>query len=101
MTANDRANEFIDAFNEIDNGLRALTKLTDRSRHTFVNVVDVAAEGNAYIRRHQADLRGYAELRNAIVHGPQEKVIAEPLQLTVDSIRRIADDTLRPPSATR
>ncbi len=100
MSGSERANAFIDSFNRIDVSLREMTGLANRSTHTFMQVLRVAAEQDSYVSRHRDDLREYAQLRNAIVHGPQQTVIAEPLQPTVDRIRSLAQNIARPPLIT-
>lgn len=100
MSGSQRAEDFIEAFNRIDAALRELTGLKDRGGRSFVHVLGAASQRDAYVKRHRDDLRQYAELRNAIVHGPQGTVIAEPLEATVLNIEAIADYLVSPPLVT-
>ena len=65
----------------------------------FSFLVADAAQKFAVVRHCLRDLKQYGELRNAIVHtqSADHRVLAEPLDSTVNAIQGIAKQLLRPP----
>lgn len=90
------AERFLAAFNRIERSLRELNEVTEH--HSFTRLVDLAKRKNAVIRKHEFDLRSYAELRNAIVHNQitPDFIIAEPHIETVEMIEKIDALLLHP-----
>src|SRR6266498_2852968 len=90
------AETFLEAFNAIENRLRALTRLGREK--TFAVLVEAAAEKNSVVRRFRDDLKEFGDLRNAIVHERGGgRVIAEPNEWAVDRIKAITAQILQPP----
>ena len=83
------SDRFLSAFNRIE---RTLSDIMDAKEHqSFTRLVDQSKRKNAVVRKYEADLRSYAELRNAIVHNQitPEFIIAEPHIKTVELIEKI------------
>ena len=95
MTEN-RATSFLAAFNDIEAFLR--DTLNAKKSDGFSWMVNLAAKKGLVSREYAADLKEFAELRNAISHGEYRnfKPIAEPLPETIATIERIRDVLLRP-----
>lgn len=88
---------YLNAFNRIERHLRNIARL-DRSV-PFSKVVDDASRLDRCVRGYEADLREFADLRNAIVHdGRGGSAIAEPHDSVVAEIESIADLLLKPPT---
>jgi CBS domain-containing protein len=87
---------FLSSFSAIE---RHLGDVAASDRHlTFYHLVARAAEKSPSVRRYAADLREYADLRNAIVHHRSEnRVIAEPSDEAVAHLKAIEDLLLAPP----
>jgi len=87
---------FISAYNEIDSFLRRLCK--EGAQATFSSLIVRAAQTNKAVGHHTQDLREYADLRNAILHGYREdEPIATPYSKTVKTLEAIRDDLIAPP----
>lgn len=91
-----RADEFLQLLNELDDWLKSHT---DRRQRGFTNRLDALAHRNATVDRHRAELREYAELRNAIVHYREypERIIADPLPEAVERLAEIVTAITNPP----
>jgi CBS domain-containing protein len=88
---------FLDAFTRIEKHLRRASNA--RSWMPFTQLVSRAARFMPEIRRFQIDLKEFADLRNAIVHGRMnDEVIAEPNDWAVSSIVRMAEVLTAPPA---
>ena len=72
------SDRFITAYNRIDQLMKEIIGSQDHL--AFFRLIDIAKKKNAIIRRYEADLREYGDLRNAIVHHrtSTEYAIAEP-----------------------
>ncbi|WP_391206255.1 CBS domain-containing protein [Psychrobacillus sp. L4] len=72
------SDRFITAYNRIDQLMKEIIGTQDHL--AFFRVIDMAKKKNAIIRRYEADLREYGDLRNAIIHHrtSTEYAIAEP-----------------------
>jgi len=91
------SDKFLDAFNQIE---QVLNERFRPGFHVgFAELIRRMQSTDSVIKRFGADLREYAELRNAIVHNRRENfVIAEPHPDIVEEICRIRDLILNPPS---
>ncbi|EEI16695.1 hypothetical protein [Corynebacterium lipophiloflavum] len=94
--AENRGAAFLAAFNDIEAYLRDV--LNAKKSDGFSWMANLAAKKGLISREYAADLKEFAELRNAISHGEYRdfKPIAEPLPETVADIERIRDVLLRP-----
>lgn len=92
--------EFIDAYNRIDNSLRARFNFSDRM--SYSDVVRKSAELSSLVRKYESDLISYGRLRNAIVHDSSSNfVIAEPHDKVVQNYVKIADLLEKPPKVSQ
>ena len=84
-----RADEFVQLFNQLTQLLRRKTKL--RHGTPFHELVRETARSNPAVRRSESVLRDFAELRNAIVHYRDypEKYCAEPTEASLARFRRL------------
>jgi len=91
---------FLNAFYAIEAHLEkasARGRPLNRHRDTFYELLDSAKDDPA-VRLFQADLKEYADLRNAIVHERKGGFpIAEPHPDTIDSIEHILKQLTSPP----
>lgn len=92
-----KSDKFLDAFNQIE---QVLNERFRPGFHVgFTELIRRMQSSDSVIKRFSADLREYAELRNAIVHNRRENfVIAEPHADIVEEICRIRDLIINPPS---
>ncbi|WIM68936.1 CBS domain-containing protein [Corynebacterium breve] len=99
MTTPHRATAFLSAFNEIEAFLR--DELNAKKSDGFSWMLRHAERKHLVTGDQAADLKEFADLRNAISHGAYRDFapIAEPLQETVDEIEHIRDLLLHPPLA--
>ncbi|WP_080794726.1 CBS domain-containing protein [Corynebacterium pacaense] len=95
----DLAIAFLAAFNDIEAHLRA--KLSARRSDGFRWMVRLAEKKHLISANQAAALDAFAELRNAISHGPYDNLrpIADPRPDTVATIVQIRDLLLHPPIA--
>ncbi|TQR17320.1 CBS domain-containing protein [Psychrobacillus vulpis] len=72
------SDRFVTSYNRIDQLMKEVIGTQDHL--AFFRLIDLAKRKNAIIRRYEADLREYGDLRNAIVHNrtSTEYAIAEP-----------------------
>lgn len=91
-----RAVEFLATFNDIEAFLRE--ELGAKKTDSFKWMARQASQRGIITQDHAADLREFAELRNAISHGEYQdfRPIAEPLPETVQEIQRIRDALIQP-----
>ncbi|SRR5712692_3553747 len=92
----DRAEEFIQLFNRVENFLSDLVKPPKFMR--FWQLVDSASEVSAAVRANSSDLKQFANLRNAIVHDASypSHMVAVPSQEALLKFKGIAQDVLQP-----
>lgn len=91
----DRTQEFLNRFNELEQYLRDTTN--SKREVPFGALIGRAANGNASVRRHERDLREFADLRNAIVHEhPRGHVIADITKEALDEFSAIVDRITAP-----
>lgn len=87
---------FINAYNQIDQTLRAVYNF--KRNITFSDMIRRAVSLNSVVRKYEDKLIDYARLRNAIIHNSnEERIIAEPHDDVVLEMERIADLVARPP----
>ncbi len=87
---------FINAYNQIDQTLRAVYNF--KRNITFSDMIRRAVSLNSIVRRYEDKLIDYARLRNAIIHNSnEERIIAEPHDDVVEEMEKIADILSRPP----
>jgi CBS domain-containing protein len=92
-----RALQFLRIYNELDTFLRA--QVATSVRLPFGRLVDNYAQTHPGLSAWVWEVKSFAELRNAIVHGrdfPPE-VIAEPTSQAVDRFGELRDQVTRPP----
>lgn len=92
------SDRFISAYNRIDQEMKSIIGSSDH--HSFFRLIDMAKKKSAVIRRHEADLREFGDLRNAIVHHRTsvEYVIAEPHDDVVAKMEEIEQALMHPHS---
>ncbi|WP_114571255.1 CBS domain-containing protein [Exiguobacterium flavidum] len=97
--AGDNAKRFLATFNRIE----AFLGRENSSHRGFMEMVEGQKRHNSVLRRHEAALRRFSQLRNAIVHYQfdVEVFIAEPHDETVAEIERIHDELVHPPRIER
>ena len=87
---------FINAYNQIDQTLRAVYNF--KRNITFSDMIRRTVSLNSVVRKYEDKLIDYARLRNAIIHNSnEERIIAEPHDDVVIEMERIADLVARPP----
>ena len=92
-----RSEEFISLHNKVTKHLSQ--KAGESPRTPFYRLVQLAAEKDPVIAKHESRLKAYGDLRNAIVHDrkyPYE-VIAEPSVSALDNYGQIARYIFSPP----
>jgi predicted transcriptional regulator len=95
ITANSLASRFINAYNTIDHSLR--TQYNFKTNISFSDLIRRCASLNQVIRLYEDDLIDFARLRNAIIHGKNEQVIAEPHEDVVETLEKVAKIISTPP----
>lgn len=88
---------FLSAFNNIDYALK--TRYNFNRSMGFSEAVRKSVALNYTVRKYEDDLIGYGRLRNAIVHGNEDFVIAEPHTDVVEKIEKIERILTTPPRA--
>lgn len=91
------AMRFLAAFNNIDYTIK--TRYNFNRSMGFSEAVRKAVAYNFTIRKYEDDLVGYGRLRNAIVHGNDDFIIAEPHLDVVEKIEKIERILTTPPRA--
>lgn len=92
----DRAEEFIQLFNRIE---QFLSQLVNPERHAaFWRLVDDASDRNAAVRAHAVALKRFAMLRNAIVHDADypPHIVAVPSSEALSKFKQVAEEVLEP-----
>lgn len=90
------SDRFITSYNRLDKIMR---EIADTQEHlSFFRLIDFAKKKNAVLRRYEADLREYGDLRNAIVHHRTtvEYAIAEPHEEVVAKMEEIEEALSKP-----
>ena len=90
------SDRFITSYNRLDKIMR---DIADTQEHlSFFRLIDYAKKKNAVLRRYEADLREYGDLRNAIVHHrtTMEYAIAEPHEEVVAKMEEIEEALSKP-----
>ena len=82
--------EFIKIFNALEHYLNKLVNKPCYLR--FSELLEEASKINPAVREYANDLREFAELRNAIVHAPTGKIIAEVLVLPLKNLKRFISE---------
>lgn len=91
------AMRFLAAFNDIDYAIK--TRYNFNRSMGFSEAIRKAVAYNYTVRKYEDDLIGYGRLRNAIVHGNDDFVIAEPHIDVVEKIEKIQRLLTTPPRA--
>ena len=91
------AMRFLSAFNDIDYTIK--TRYNMNRSMGFSEAVRRAVALNYTVRKYEDDLISYGRLRNAIVHGNDDFIIAEPHNDVVEKIEKIARLLSTPPRA--
>lgn len=91
------AMKFLAAFNDIDYTIK--TRYNMNRSMGFSEAVRKAVAYNYTVRKYEDDLISYGRLRNAIVHGNDDFIIAEPHVDVVEKIEKIARLLTTPPHA--
>jgi hypothetical protein len=92
----DRAEEFIQLFNRVE---EFLSRLVNRVSYTrFEKLVEAAAADNAAVRANASALGQFAKLRNAIVHGEgyPPHIVAVPSTQTLSKFKSVAQEVIEP-----
>lgn len=95
------SDRFIVSYNRIDQLLKDLIGTNEHM--AFFRLIDFAKKKNAVIRRYEADLREYGDLRNAIVHHRTsiDFAIAEPHDDVVAKMEEIEGALAKPITVTQ
>lgn len=91
------AQRFIQSYNNIDYAIRTRYNL-NRSMG-FSELIRKSVALNYIVRKYEDDLIDYGRLRNAIVHGNEEYIMAEPHYEVVENIEKIERLLTAPPKA--
>ena len=92
------AKRFINAYNQIDYGLR--TQYNLKRSMSFSDLIRKAVLVNHIVRKYEDELIDFGRLRNAIIHGSNEDfIIAEPHYSVVEKIEKVARLVTTPPNA--
>ena len=86
---------FIMAYNKLDQGIRNIYNI--KQSLGFGEVVRKVAPINSVIKKYEDDLIEFGRLRNAIVHGAGDSLIAEPNTEVVEKMEQIARIITTPP----
>ncbi len=89
------AGRFIQAYNRIDHSLRA--QYNFKRGQSFGDIIRRCTSINSIVRKFEDTLIDYARLRNAIIHGSDEYVIAEPHDDVLENMEKIAELICTPP----
>lgn len=91
-----RAERFLAAYNIIDKTMKKEFRID--THVSFSGTIDRVKKRDPIIEKYEADLREFAQLRNAIVHERVEPhyIIAEPHEQIVQRIEHIRDLLIRP-----
>lgn len=93
----DRSNgdRFIVAYNKLDQGIRNIYNI--KQSLGFGEVIRKVSPINSVIKKYEDDLIEFGRLRNAIVHGAGDSLIAEPNTEVVEKMEQIARIITTPP----
>jgi CBS domain-containing protein len=94
--AMDRAEEFIQLFNRVE---EFLSRLVNRAPYTrFERLVELASADNAAVRANANALGQFAKLRNAIVHGEgyPPHIIAMPSPEALSKFKKVVHEVIEP-----
>ena len=92
---NKNAKRFINAYNRLDQGLRDIYSI--KRSLNYADMIKKVATVNTVVAKFEDDLIDYGRLRNAIVHGNGEEIIAEPNYSVVEKLENIARLINTPP----
>lgn len=94
------AMRFINAYNQVDQTLRAVYNF--KRNMSFNDMIRRTVPLNSIVRKYEDKLIDYARLRNAIVHNSREdQIIAEPHLNVVEEFEHIAKLLSEPPLAIK
>lgn len=94
------SDRFLDIYNDFDDFLRRRLNKPNGYRH--YNLIEDFIKANKSFKRYERDLKAFGDLRNAIVHNPEEKnaaPIAEPHEYIINKYSEIVDLVKNPPTA--
>ena len=92
----DRAEEFIQLFNQVE---EFLSRLVNRAPYTrFERLVEFASADNAAVRANASALGQFAKLRNAIVHceGYPPHIVATPSSEALSKFKKVVHEVIEP-----
>lgn len=92
--------KFLTTYNELDKYMREYLNESGHSSHS--DLINKMAKVNKVFNANEYNLRSFANLRNAIVHNPNEKFanpIAEPHDFIVKRYEEIKNKVMNPPKA--
>lgn len=92
---NPGARRFIAAYNRLDSGLRMIYSI--KRSLNFSDLIRKVATVNTIVKKFEEDLIDYGRLRNSIVHGSRDEIIAEPNMDVVEKLEKIARLINTPP----
>ncbi len=95
MEENINAKRFISAYNRLDQGLRDIYSI--KRSLSFSDMIRKVATVNTVVAKFEEELIVYGRLRNSIVHGVGEEIIAEPNTSVVEELEKIARLINTPP----
>ncbi len=94
------ADKFLTTYNELDSHMRKALGVDLYKNHSYL--IKEMEKRNRMFKQYGYDLRAFAELRNAIVHNPDEKnakPIAEPHDYIVKKYEEMKNKVINPPVA--
>ena len=92
---NKNAKRFINAYNRLDQGLRDIYSI--KRSLNYADMIKKVATVNTVVHKFEDELIDYGRLRNAIVHGNSDEIIAEPNFFVVEKLEKIARLINTPP----
>lgn len=93
--SNKNAKRFISAYNRLDQGLRDIYSI--KRTLNYSDMIRKVATVNIVVKKFEEELIDYGRLRNAIVHGSGDEIIAEPNRSVVEKLEKIARLINTPP----
>lgn len=92
---NSNGQRFIMAYNRLDQGIRNIYNI--KQSLGFGEVIRKVSPINSVIKKYEDDLIEFGRLRNSIVHGSSDVLIAEPNTDVVEKLEQIARLVTTPP----
>ena len=94
------ADKFISIFNTLEDWLK--NNFSEGTHNRFFQLIEMAAEKNRAVQRHQAFLKSMGNLRNAILHDREfpQKIVADPREDIVAEFDTILNKIMEPMKLT-